>query len=66
MSTIKIDPHPLSYTANGGNNTDRTTLQTLINPSFLILIGQRYQLIIAENISFLFFVSEKLVTYVLD
>ena len=28
MSTIKIDPHPLSYTANGGNNTDRSPGET--------------------------------------
>jgi len=57
ISTIKTDPQPLSNTANGGNNTDRITLQTLINRSFFILNAQRYQLKFAEKVHSLFFLN---------
>jgi hypothetical protein len=30
MRTMRIDPHPRSITAKGGNNTDNKTLQMLI------------------------------------
>jgi len=36
IRTIKIDPQPLSYTANGGKSTDRITLQTLIKKQILM------------------------------
>ena len=36
INTIKIEPHPLSITANGGNKMDRITLQTLIANKFTI------------------------------
>jgi len=35
INTIKIEPQPLSYTANGGNKIDNTTLHTLILNHFL-------------------------------
>jgi hypothetical protein len=36
INTIKIEPQPLSYTANGGNKMDNTTRQTLIRKYFLL------------------------------
>ena len=67
ISTIKMDPQPLSYTANGGNSIDRITLQTLINGLPFHIKPQRYQLKFAENYHQLFFVNPvklKLTSYV--
>ena len=41
IRTIKIDPHPLSSTAKGGNKIERRTLQILIGAIYKLksLIG---------------------------
>jgi len=38
IKTIIIDPHPLSRTANGGNNIDKITLQILIDTNLQLII----------------------------
>jgi hypothetical protein len=39
MVVIRIDPHPLSSTAKGGNNTHNRTLQILMIFSFLYILS---------------------------
>ena len=38
INTIKIEPQPLSMTANGGNKMDRITLQTLIMTNLQLIM----------------------------
>jgi hypothetical protein len=37
MNTINTDPHPLSITANGGNNIESNTLQKLISTKLRLI-----------------------------
>ncbi len=47
IRTIKIEPHPLSYTARGGNKTERITRQILIYANFQAKIELLFRLLIA-------------------
>jgi hypothetical protein len=40
IRTIKIDPHPLSSTAKGGNKIERRTLQKLIGVNLQLIFNQ--------------------------
>ena len=46
INTIRIEPHPLSYTAKGGNRMDNKTLQMLI---IFYLVFLRYQWLLRQS-----------------
>lgn len=51
-TTNKMDPHPLSYTANGGKMTHKIALPKLM--LFLVLLVSQFILGLAQNDVFLF------------
>ena len=40
IRTIKMDPHPLSSTAKGGNKIERRTLHILIGTNLQLIFNQ--------------------------
>lgn len=45
INTIRREPHPLSYTAKGGNSTDKITRQRLIEANFQAKIELIFRLL---------------------